>query len=133
MGAYYATPELTPEHEFAPEVVGVEHQDGTRVEIDKITSFCRLFRNRLFHVLCSGSSLYLISSAKNQFALHSCIQRNNLGSAVADGHRDGPKPGARQGRSCSAPDVRIVERAMCDGRIGPVVFPKAHAEKELDR
>lgn len=33
MGAYYATPELTPEHEFAPEVVGVEHQDGTRVEI----------------------------------------------------------------------------------------------------
>ncbi|KAH8035124.1 hypothetical protein HPB51_004365 [Rhipicephalus microplus] len=33
MGAYYATPELTPEHEFAPEVVGVEHQHGTRVEI----------------------------------------------------------------------------------------------------
>lgn len=32
MGAYYATPELTPEHEFAPEVVGVERQDGTRID-----------------------------------------------------------------------------------------------------
>lgn len=42
MGAYYATPELTPEHEFAPEVVGVEHQDGTRVEIDSGPSAARL-------------------------------------------------------------------------------------------
>ncbi|XP_077499641.1 uncharacterized protein LOC144110526 isoform X2 [Amblyomma americanum] len=42
MGAYYATPELTPEHEFAPEVVGVEHQDGTRVDLDSGPSAVRL-------------------------------------------------------------------------------------------